>query len=124
LRTCDTVTSHRVVVVGNAAQALHPIAGQGFNLGMRDIASLVEVLKGESDPGAFSCTQRYENVRKHDRVATIGLTDRLVHTFSNQHFPLVVGRNLSLLALNAFSQAKQAFVRQATGFAKHQTSGH
>jgi 2-octaprenyl-6-methoxyphenol hydroxylase len=46
-----------------------------------------------------------------------------VHTFSNQHLPLVVGRNLSLLALNAVSQAKQAFVRQATGFAKHQRSG-
>jgi len=122
LRTCDTVTSHRVVVVGNAAQALHPIAGQGFNLGMRDIASLVEILKESDDPGAFSCTQKYENVRKHDRAATIGLTDRLVHTFSNQHLPLVVGRNLSLLALNAVSQAKQAFVRQATGFAKHQTS--
>jgi 2-octaprenyl-6-methoxyphenol hydroxylase len=114
--------------VGNAAQSLHPIAGQGFNLGLRDIYTLISTLQserlnkssvdkdGEFDPGQFNVLNTYAKKRKKDRAATITLTDTLVHTFSNQHFPLVVGRNVSLMALSMVPFAKKQFVKQTTGY--------
>lgn len=148
LTKAQQVTSHRTVVVGNAAQALHPIAGQGFNLGLRDLSAFVSVLKKESvlksavpehsmsqalkkesnqktqpesgtdhfDAGAFNIVQRYANERKKDRDNTIALTDTLVRTFSNQYFPTVIGRNVSLLALSMMPQAKKTFVKHTTGY--------
>lgn len=142
----ESLTSHRTVVVGNAAQALHPIAGQGFNLGLRDLSTLIDVLSASSsahnsqqnaadkredncesqavpeylperfDAGAFDVLQRYANERKQDRNNTITLTDTLVRTFSNQYFPTVIGRNVSLLALSMMPQAKKAFVKHTTGY--------
>lgn len=75
--------THRTVLVGNAAQTLHPIAGQGFNLGMRDVMSLAETLtqaqeRGE-DMGDYGVLCRYQQRRQRDREATIGITDSLVH---------------------------------------------
>ena len=137
LTKAQQVASHRTVVVGNAAQALHPIAGQGFNLGLRDLTALVSVLQASAekhgehnsyeeksdtiasanfDAGAFSITQHYANSRKNDRDNTIALTDTLVRTFSNQYFPTVIGRNVSLLALSMMPQAKKAFVKHTTGY--------
>ncbi len=128
LKLVDEVTAHRTVVVGNAAQSLHPIAGQGFNLGLRDIYTLISTLQserlnkssvdkdGEFDPGQFNVLNTYAKKRKKDRAATITLTDTLVHTFSNQHFPLVVGRNVSLMALSMVPFAKKQFVKQTTGY--------
>ena len=137
LTKAQQVASHRTVVVGNAAQALHPIAGQGFNLGLRDLSALVSVLQASAekhgehnsyeeksdtiasanfDAGAFSITQHYANSRKNDRDNTIALTDTLVRTFSNQYFPTVIGRNVSLLALSMMPQAKKAFVKHTTGY--------
>ncbi|APD90695.1 2-octaprenyl-6-methoxyphenyl hydroxylase [Alteromonas mediterranea] len=142
LTKVQNVASHRAVVVGNAAQALHPIAGQGFNLGLRDLSALISVLSSAAlehtkptlnkqgcanetllenvaddfDPGAFSITQHYANARKADRENTVILTDTLVRTFSNQYFPTVIGRNLSLLALSMMPQAKKAFVKHTTGY--------
>nr|WP_275443392.1 FAD-dependent monooxygenase [Alteromonas sp. Cnat3-28] len=137
LTKAQQVASHRTVVVGNAAQALHPIAGQGFNLGLRDLTALVSVLQASAekhgehnsyeeksdtiasanfDAGAFSITQHYANSRKNDRDNTIVLTDTLVRTFSNQYFPTVIGRNVSLLALSMMPQAKKAFVKHTTGY--------
>ncbi|CAB9494935.1 2-octaprenyl-6-methoxyphenol hydroxylase [Alteromonas macleodii] len=142
LTKAQQVTSHRTVVVGNAAQALHPIAGQGFNLGLRDLSALVSVLKSavsllsmspiskqgsnqetqakggadHFDAGAFNIVQGYANQRKKDRDNTIALTDTLVRTFSNQYFPTVIGRNVSLLALSMMPQAKKTFVKHTTGY--------
>ncbi|NOH58589.1 FAD-dependent oxidoreductase [Alteromonas sp. 07-89-2] len=137
LTKAQQVASHRTVVVGNAAQALHPIAGQGFNLGLRDLTALVSVLQASAekhgehnsyeeksdtiasanfDAGAFCITQHYANSRKNDRDNTIVLTDTLVRTFSNQYFPTVIGRNVSLLALSMMPQAKKAFVKHTTGY--------
>ena len=142
LTKAQNVASHRAVVVGNAAQALHPIAGQGFNLGLRDLSALISVLSSAArehtkptakkqgcanetllenvaddfDPGAFSITQHYANARKTDREKTVTLTDTLVRTYSNQYFPTVIGRNLSLLALSMMPQAKKAFVKHTTGY--------
>lgn len=130
LTTANQITSHRTVLVGNAAQALHPIAGQGFNLGLRDISTLIDVLTSARteninasnekqdgfDAGAFNVINSYKQCRKNDRVNTITLTDTLVRTFSNSYLPTVVGRNLSLLAFAATPMAKRAFVKQTTGY--------
>ena len=131
LTKAQQVTSHRTVVLGNAAQALHPIAGQGFNLGLRDLSALVSVIHASAkkyalqnkagvptifDAGAFNITQHYANSRNKDRDNTIALTDTLVRTFSNQYFPMVIGRNTSLLALSMMPQAKKTFVKHTTGY--------
>lgn len=112
----DSVYSHRTLVVGNAAQTLHPIAGQGFNLALRDIVTVVSQLKDSDDPGNYSTLREYGKLREADRSNTIALTDTLVRTFSNSHFPLVLARNCGLLALNVVPSVKRAFVKQTTGF--------
>lgn len=112
------VAGQRSVIVGNAAQTLHPIAGQGFNLGMRDCLTLIQTVADHQDPGASAVTQAYSKARLTDRNVTMGLTDTLVHTFSNQHMPLVVARNAGLMALSALPSAKRQFVRQTTGFGR------
>ncbi len=126
LTMADKVACHRTVLVGNAAQSLHPIAGQGFNLGLRDISALIDVVtKARStdansssfDAGSFDITNTYAQRRKSDRSNTVTLTDTLVRTFSNHYFPTVVGRNISLLAFSAVPMAKRAFVKQTTGYA-------
>lgn len=74
--------THRTVLVGNAAQTLHPIAGQGFNLGMRDVMSLAETLAQAQERGRhgdYGVLCRYQQRRQSDREATIGVTDSLVH---------------------------------------------
>lgn len=79
---------HRTVVVGNAAQTLHPIAGQGFNLGLRDVMSMAETLVAAQDAGedigAWHVLSRYQQRRQVDRDTTIGVTNGLVHLFANR----------------------------------------
>ncbi|RDV29101.1 2-octaprenyl-6-methoxyphenyl hydroxylase [Alteromonas aestuariivivens] len=116
LRTADPAISHRVVTIGNAAQTLHPIAGQGFNLGLRDVIGLIDSLESEPDPGAFSVLHRFQQSRQGDRQATISLTDSLVRLFSNSHWPLQAARNIGLISMDNLSALKQRFVRQTTGF--------
>jgi len=71
----------RVALIGNAAQALHPIAAQGFNLGLRDAAALAELIAGADDPGATALLAQYAAARAHDRAGMIAFTDRLVKLF-------------------------------------------
>jgi 2-octaprenyl-6-methoxyphenol hydroxylase len=119
-------SGHRVLCIGNAAQSLHPIAGQGFNLGVRDIDALVQVIKkGDDksakteeaivDPGAFVVTNEYKKQREHDKSAVITATDTLVRLFSNQYLPTVVGRNIGLIALNHAPQIKNRLSSFAMG---------
>jgi 2-octaprenyl-6-methoxyphenol hydroxylase len=68
LRVVNTPIARRAVVVGNAAQALHPIAGQGLNLGLRDAAHLAEVLEGAGDPGAADTLATYRDARRRDSI--------------------------------------------------------
>ncbi|MCU7555569.1 2-octaprenyl-6-methoxyphenyl hydroxylase [Alteromonas sp. ASW11-19] len=116
LSTADALTAHRVVLLGNSAQTLHPIAGQGFNLGLRDVATLLHVINGAEDPGAHTVLQTYRQSRERDRQATITLTDTLVRTFSNRHFPLLAARNVGLMALNLWPLAQTEFVKLTTGY--------
>ncbi len=93
----------RTVWLGNAAQTLHPVAGQGFNLALRDVWALAEVLRRESsDPGSAEALQHYQTARALDRRGAIGFTDGLVRLFSNDDPLLHHARGAGLLALDLF----------------------
>lgn len=93
----------RTVWLGNAAQTLHPVAGQGFNLALRDVWALAEVLRrGTSDPGSAEALQHYQAARALDRRGAIGFTDGLVRLFSNDDPLLHHARGAGLLALDLF----------------------
>jgi 2-octaprenyl-6-methoxyphenol hydroxylase len=91
----------RTVWLGNAAQTLHPVAGQGFNLALRDVWDLAQLLTHQpADPGEATLLARYSSDRRLDRLGTIGFTDSLVRLFSNDN-PLLRGaRGAGLLALD------------------------
>lgn len=96
--------NHRCVLLGNACHTVHPIAGQGFNLGMRDVLELAQALTQVQDPGDFSALHQYRARRQQDQRRILGLTDLLVRSFSNTHVPMVAGRNLGLKAMNFLPQ--------------------
>ncbi|PLK48039.1 FAD-dependent monooxygenase [Uliginosibacterium sp. TH139] len=99
LRMRREITAPRCVWLGNAAQTLHPVAGQGFNLALRDAWELADTLTGASDPGAPELLARYAARRKLDREGAAGFTDLLVRGFST-HNPLISGlRGAGLAAL-------------------------
>ena len=120
LTTASQSISHRLALVGNAAQTLHPIAGQGFNLGLRDVMSLAESLAqawGEQkDCGAYSVLSHYQKRRQADKEATIGVTDGLVHLFAYRWAPLVAGRNLGLMAMELFIPARDVLAQRTLGW--------
>lgn len=117
---------HRTVFLGNAAQTLHPIAGQGFNLGLRDVVSLLEVVKqslthnekGELDIGLSQVTHDYLARRNVDRLSTINNIEYLVRGFSNDYWPLMIGRNLGLRLLSWFPPLKTPIAHKAMGWVK------
>ena len=104
----------RTVLLGNAAQALHPIAGQGFNLGLRDAWELAETLLRHptQDPGSDECLSHYRAVRRPDRLRGIALTHSLVKIFSNDFFPLRATRGAALSLLELVPPAKRAFMQR------------
>jgi len=104
----------RTVAVGNAAQTLHPVAGQGLNLGLRDAAELADLL-GRTDPAQIGDTAfvaAFGAARRIDRYATIGVTDFLVRVFSNDDAPLRLARGLGLAALDLFPPARRLLARR------------
>lgn len=105
----------RVVFIGNAAHALHPVGGQGFNLGLRDVAALAEVLAQGGDPGATPVLERYRRWRQSDYAKLLGITDGLVRIFSSSRLPVAGARNLGLLGLELVPPAKHFFARQMMG---------
>jgi len=115
LRYREQTISHRFAMVGNAAQTLHPIAGQGFNLGIRDVATLAEEITQSDDAGDYALLQRFYQRRQADRTATITLTTGLVHTFSNDWLPMRIGRNLGLMAMDNLPVLKTPLLRRTLG---------
>jgi len=107
------------VLVGNAAQALHPVAGQGFNLGLRDAAMLAEVLAGhpDTDPGAPELLTRFRAWRATDRKGVTAFTDGLVKLFGSRAPGVGALRDLGLLLFDLSPQAKNALARLSVGFA-------
>ncbi|WP_016582661.1 FAD-dependent monooxygenase, partial [Yersinia pestis] len=112
--------SHRLALVGNAAQTLHPIAGQGFNLGLRDVMSLAETLAEAAamgnDLGDYTVLSHYQQRRQQDQQATIGVTDGLIRLFANRYGPLVAGRNLALMAMEQMPTIRDTFARRTLGW--------
>lgn len=109
----------RVALIGNAAHTLHPIAGQGFNLGLRDVAALAEVITDarhlRRDIGSAAVLNQYTQWRDRDQQQTTVLTDSLVRIFSNTFTPLVIARNAALLAMDIFPPLKRRLAKQAMG---------
>ncbi len=109
----------RLVLVGDAAPGIHPIAGQGYNLGVRDIAALVEVLIDAKrlglDIGAADTLERYARWRRADNLTMVAATDLLNRLFSNDIKPLRLVRDLGLAAVNRTPALRRFFVRHAMG---------
>lgn len=124
LRKALNPVSHRVVLVGNAAQTLHPIAGQGFNLGIRDVMQLAQILvkahENQQDIGSYSLLSQYQQARAIDREKTVTMTDGLVRVFANRCIPLIVGRNLGLMAMEMLPPVRDVLARQTLGWVVHQ----
>jgi len=104
----------RILAVGNAAQTLHPVAGQGLNLGLRDAWELAQMLLDvvKEEIGARRFLARYVRRRRLDRYAGIGFTDFLVRIFSNSHPPLAAARGAGLAALDALPPARRFLARR------------
>lgn len=110
-----------VVVMGNAAHSLHPVAGQGYNLALRDVAELSNVLeegiaKGLS-PGDLGLLQSYQRRQLPDQTRTIGFSDRVPSLFMQSDPILGLARDMALAGLDVFSPLKREFVRYAAGVA-------
>jgi 2-octaprenyl-6-methoxyphenol hydroxylase len=110
----------RCVIVGNAAQGLHPVAGMGFNLGLRDVASLAELIAERRhapgfDAGAASLLAEYDAWRAADRGGVIAFTDGLVRMFASPSRVVQRLRNVGLLAFDLLPPAKAALSRLSTG---------
>lgn len=112
----EQVRSH-LVLLGNAAHFLHPVAGQGFNLSLRDCAALVETLGDESRLGELSQLMAYEAKQKADQFTTIEFSHYLVKLFSTDAFGAVAARHLGLLSLELIPLLKREFVAQTMGTA-------
>ena len=108
-------------IIGNAAHQLHPVAGQGFNLGLRDVVRLSEMLikqnEQHKDIGAADFLKEYAASRKKDHNRTIGFTDAVVKIFSNEWLALAVARNIGLALLDHIPVAKTLLTRHAMGLA-------
>ena len=116
----ESHVGERLAVVGNAAQALHPIAGQGFNLGLRDAASLAEVLAdaiaaGATDVGAAGPLASYAAWRDQDQRRIVAFTDGLVRLFASPLGAARALRTVGLLAFDALPPAKSAMARLSVG---------
>ncbi|HAS64424.1 MAG TPA: 2-octaprenyl-6-methoxyphenyl hydroxylase [Vibrio sp.] len=116
LRYREQNISHRFAIVGNAAQTLHPIAGQGFNLGIRDVVSLAEeVADSLEDVGAYSVMSAFKQRRQDDRINTIAMTSSLVHLFSNDYLSMCIGRNLALAMMDNVTALKTPLLQRTLG---------
>jgi 2-octaprenyl-6-methoxyphenol hydroxylase len=115
----ERYVEQRLVLVGDAAHGIHPIAGQGYNLGVRDVAALVEVLIDAKrlglDIGAADTLERYVQWRRSDNFAMVAATDLLNRLFSNDLAPVRLARDLGLAAVNRVPGLRRFFVRHAMG---------
>lgn len=109
----------RVALIGNAAHTLHPVAGQGYNLGIRDVAALSDCLAGAVsngvDIGDLSLLQEYAQWRQRDQRRVMAFTDSLVRIFSSPLFPVKVVRGLALTALDFVPPVKKILARHTMG---------
>jgi len=122
LVTADRIIKERAVLIGNAANGLHPVAAQGFNLGLRDVASLAELLADglRADAAGFDCgaddlLQNYADWRSSDQRKVVGFTDGLIRLFGIPGAIASRGRGLGLTAFDLAPAAKRELARQTMG---------
>ncbi|MCU7809195.1 MAG: FAD-dependent monooxygenase, partial [Candidatus Thiodiazotropha sp. (ex Semelilucina semeliformis)] len=119
LRQATEQISNRVALIGNAAHTIHPVTGQGFNLGLRDVAVLADLLSdaavSKQDPGVRSLLESYEKWRQRDQQAVALITDSLARLFANPLGPLRMARNIGLLGLDSLPSLKHLVARQFMG---------
>jgi 2-octaprenyl-6-methoxyphenol hydroxylase len=121
LTQVDAHIRARVVLVGNAAHTVHPVAGQGFNLGLRDVAMLsqvlLEALHAGRDIGELGVLAQYARARRRDTRVVTGFTDGLIRIFANSLSPLAFARNIGLITADLLPPLKRALIRRTSGLA-------
>jgi 2-octaprenyl-6-methoxyphenol hydroxylase len=109
----------RFALVGDAAHTMHPIAGQGLNIGLRDVAALAEVLVEAKrlglDIGSEAVLERYQRWRRFDNQVLLSVTDSMNWLFSNDLVPVRLARDLGMAAVNRLGPLKKLFMRHAMG---------
>lgn len=119
LQFAERATDRRLALIGDAYHGMHPIAGQGLNMGFRDVASLAqeiaETMRVGGDPGDAGVLARYERARRFDNHLMLAMTDGLNRLFSNDIAPVRVARDLGLAAVNRLPAVKRTFMRHAMG---------
>ena len=109
----------RVALIGNAAHTLHPVAGQGFNLGLRDVAALAELIVEarcrEDDPGGPEVTEGYARWRAGDQRRVLAFTELLLRTFASPVPPVRAARDAAMLGLDLCPPVRHLFTRLTTG---------
>ncbi|WP_159674263.1 FAD-dependent monooxygenase [Andreprevotia sp. IGB-42] len=114
LKTLDSVVSRRVVLIGNAAQTLHPVAGQGLNLGLRDADTLASLLTAtpHNRAGDAATLARYARLRRSDAGRVTFFTDSVIHLFESPNPVFKHLRSLGLLALDHVAPLRRGFARR------------
>jgi 2-octaprenyl-6-methoxyphenol hydroxylase len=119
LSVARAFVADRIALVGDAAHVIHPIAGQGLNMGLKDVAALAETIVDAVrlglDPGAASALERYQRWRRFDTMAMGVATDGLNRLFSNQSSALRLVRDVGLGLVDRMPTLKQLFIREAAG---------
>jgi 2-octaprenyl-6-methoxyphenol hydroxylase len=117
------LTATRSVLIGNSAHGLHPVSAQGFNLGMRDVAALVDCVadaRGEGkdfDPGNALLLERYATWRRSDQQKLVRFTDGLVKLFGSERRPLRTLRNIGMLGFDLVPGVRSVFAKHTMGLA-------
>lgn len=119
LSLAHSMIAPRVALVGDAAHGVHPIAGQGLNAGMRDVAALAEVIadahRRGQDIGSTTVLDQYQLWRRFDNTALALATDSFNRLYSNDNPLLRAARDIGMAAINAFPSARRQFIREAAG---------
>ena len=109
----------RTVTIGNAAHTVHPVAGQGFNLGLRDVAALAEVIRAararRQDIGGRDVLEEYAALRRRETARVSGFTDGLIRVFGSRRAPVKLARNLALAGIELCPPAKRFLLRRTMG---------
>jgi 2-octaprenyl-6-methoxyphenol hydroxylase len=117
----ENMIAARTVIIGNAAHQLHPVAGQGFNLGLRDVVQLAEMIirqhQSNQDIGSANFLTAYAQARQKDHDRTISFTNSVVRIFSNDDLVVSAARNIGLAVLDHIPAAKSLLTRHAMGLA-------
>ena len=113
----------RLAMIGDAAHTIHPIAGQGLNLGFRDVIALSDVLidawREGADPGAVDLLMRYQRRRRPDNLLMLTATDALDRLFSSDNPVIRLARDIGIAAVHRAPPLKRLFMRQAMGLSRH-----